>query len=115
LFFLLKITSSLNERETGHHGHHREEKTTMVWPGQKDARGENTKINYGMDTTGEKEKRMSKENVNGRSTSRHDIKKFRTRSMEKRRGMEIGFQRMVAAVKQTGQTDRKLITLFCTI
>ena len=28
----------------------------MVWPRQKDARGENTKINYGMDTTGEKEK-----------------------------------------------------------
>jgi hypothetical protein len=28
----------------------------MVWPYQKDARGENTKINYGMDTTGEKER-----------------------------------------------------------
>jgi hypothetical protein len=46
---------------------------------------ENTIINYGMDTTGEKEKRRSKENVDGRSTSRHDIKKFRTRSMEKQR------------------------------
>ena len=32
----------------------------MVWPRQKDARGENTEINYGMDTTGEKEKRTSK-------------------------------------------------------
>ena len=31
----------------------------MVWPCQKDARGENTKINYGMDTTGEKKKRTS--------------------------------------------------------
>ena len=29
----------------------------MVWPRQKDARGENTKINYGLDTTGKKEKR----------------------------------------------------------
>jgi hypothetical protein len=32
----------------------------MVWPRQKDARGENTKINYGMDTGGEKEKMTSK-------------------------------------------------------
>jgi hypothetical protein len=35
-------------------------KTTMVWPLQKDDRGENTKINYGMDTRGEKKKRTSK-------------------------------------------------------
>jgi len=41
----------------------RAEKTTMVWPRQKDARGENTKINYGLDTKGEKEKRTSKKNV----------------------------------------------------
>jgi len=46
-----------------------------------DARGENTKINYGIETTGEKEKRMSKKNVDRRSTSSHD-KKFGTRSME---------------------------------
>jgi len=26
----------------------------MVWPRQKDATGENTKINYGLDTAGEK-------------------------------------------------------------
>jgi hypothetical protein len=55
----------------------------MVWSCQKDARGENTKINYVFDTTGEKEKRKSKKNVDGRSTSSHDNKKFRTRSMEK--------------------------------
>jgi hypothetical protein len=36
----------------GDTGHHIEEKTTMVWPRQKNAGGENTKINYGMDTTG---------------------------------------------------------------
>jgi hypothetical protein len=35
------------EREAGHH---REEKTTMVWPCQEDATGENTKINFGMGT-----------------------------------------------------------------
>jgi hypothetical protein len=47
------------EREAGHHRHHRKEKTIMVWPRQKDAREENTKINYGMDTRGETKKRTS--------------------------------------------------------
>ena len=61
---------------------------------------ENTKINYGMDTTGEKEKRTSKKNVDGRSTSRHDNKKFRTRSMEKQRGMAFGFRQKATAVKK---------------
>jgi hypothetical protein len=70
-----------DEREAGHH---REEKTTMVWPRQKDARGENTTIKYGMDTRGEAKKRTSKKNVDERSTSSHDSKKFRTRSMENR-------------------------------
>ena len=74
----------------------------MVWPRQKDARGENTKTNYGIDTTGEKEKRTPKENVDGRSTSSHDNKKFRTRSMEKQRGMAFGFQKTATAVKNTG-------------
>ena len=46
--------------EAGLHRYHRAENTTMVWPRQKDARGENTKINYGLDTMGEKEKRTSK-------------------------------------------------------
>jgi hypothetical protein len=77
------------EREVGHHRHHREDKTTMLWPRQKDARGENTKINYGMDTRGEKEKRTSKKNVDGRSTSSHDSVKCRTRSMEKQGGMAL--------------------------
>ena len=48
------------------------DRTTTVWPRQKVARGENTKTNYGMDTMGEKEKRMPKENVDGGSTSSHD-------------------------------------------
>jgi hypothetical protein len=77
-------------------------KTTMVWPRQKDARGENTKIDYGMDTTGEKEKWRSKENLGKRSTSSHEIKKFRTRSMEKQRGLEFEFRKTATAVKQTG-------------
>ena len=76
----------------------------MVWPRQKDARGENTKINYGMDTTGEKEKGTSEENVDGRSTSSHD-KKFRTRSIKKHRGMAFGFWKMATGVKKKW-TDR---------
>jgi hypothetical protein len=39
-----------------------------------------------MDTTGEKEKMTSKKDVDGRSRSSHDNKKFRTRSMEEQRG-----------------------------
>jgi hypothetical protein len=35
-----------------------------------------------MDTRGKKKKRTSKKNVDGRSTSSHDSKKFRTRSMD---------------------------------
>jgi len=71
----------------------------MVWPRQKDARGENTNINYGMDAIGEKEKRTSKKNVDGRSTSSHD-KKLRTRSMEKQGGMALGFRKTATAVKK---------------
>jgi hypothetical protein len=51
-----------------------------------------------MDTTGEKEKRMSKKNVDRMSTSSRDNKKFRTRSMEKQREMASGFQKTVTAV-----------------
>ena len=74
----------------------------MEWPRPKDARGENTKINYGMDTMGEKEKRTCKKNVDGRSTSSHDNKKLRTRSMEKQRRMVFGFRKTATAVKKTG-------------
>jgi len=63
---------------------------------------EGTKTNSGMDTTGEKEKRTPKENVDGRNTSSHDNKKFRTRSMEKQRGMAFGFRKTATAVKNTG-------------
>ena len=52
---------------------------------------------------GEKEKRTSKKNVDGRSTSSHDNKKFRTRSMEKQRGMAFGLRKTATAVKKTGQ------------
>ena len=55
-------------------------------------------VNYGLDTTREKEKRTSKKNVDERNTSSHDNKKFRTRSMEKKRGMAFGFRKKVTAV-----------------
>jgi len=89
-----------SEREVGHHRYYRAVETTMVWPRQKDARGENTKINYGLDTMGEKEKRTTKKNVDGRSTSNHENKKFRVRSMEKQRGMAFGFRKTTTAVKK---------------
>ena len=39
-----------------------------------------------------------KKNVDGRSTSSHDNKKFRTRSLEKERGMAFGFWKTATAV-----------------
>jgi len=51
-----------------------------------------------MDTTGEKEKRTSKKNVDGRSTSSHDNKKLRSRSQEKQTGMTFGFWKTATAV-----------------
>jgi len=51
-----------------------------------------------MYTIGEKEKRTSKKNVDGRNTSSHDNKKFRTRSVEKHGGMAFGFRKRATAV-----------------
>jgi len=49
---------------------------------------------------GEEKKRTSKKNVDGRSTSSHDNKKFRTRSTEKQRGLAFGFRKTATAVKK---------------
>jgi len=51
-----------------------------------------------MDTTGEKEKRTSKKTVDGRCTSSHDNKKFRTRSVEKQKEMAFDFRKTTTAV-----------------
>jgi hypothetical protein len=51
-----------------------------------------------MDTKGEKKKSTSKKNLDGRSTSNHDNKKFRTRSVEKQGGMAFGFRNTTTAV-----------------
>jgi hypothetical protein len=53
----------------------------------------------GMDTTREKEKRTPKENVDGKSTSSHDNKKFRWRYREE---WLFGFRKRATAVKNTG-------------
>jgi hypothetical protein len=70
------------------------EKRRLQWY----ARGENTKINSGMDTRGEKKKWTSKKKVVGRSTSSHDNKKFRTLSLEKEGEMAFGFRKTATAV-----------------
>ena len=43
-----------------------------------------------MDTTGEKEKRTSMKDVDGRSTSSHGVQRPRTGAMEKQRRMALG-------------------------
>ena len=45
-----------------------------------------------------RKKRTSKKNVDRRSTSSHDNKKFGTRSLEKQRGMAFGFRKTATAV-----------------
>ena len=65
--------------------------------------------NYGLDTAGEKEKRTSNKNVDGRSTDSHDKRKFRIRAMEKQRGMAFGLWKSATAVKKPGrQTDGRM-------
>jgi hypothetical protein len=75
----------------------------MVWPRQKDARGQNTKINYGIDTREDKKKRTSKKNVDGRSTSSHDNDKFRNRSVEKQGGLAFGLWKTATGVTKPGR------------
>ena len=58
-----------------------------------------------MDTTGENEKMTSEKNLDGRSTSSHDNKKLRTRSMGKQRGMAFGFRKTATVTKKNGRTD----------
>jgi hypothetical protein len=58
-----------------------------------------------MDTGGEKKKRTSKKNVDGRSTRSHDNKKFGTRSMEKQGGMTFGLWKAATVVIKHGWTD----------
>jgi len=47
-----------------------------------------------------KKRGCPKKNMDGRNTSSHDNKKFRTRSMEKQRGMAFCFLKTATAVKK---------------
>jgi hypothetical protein len=47
---------------------------------------------------GKKKKRMATKNVDGRCTSSHENKTFRSRSVVKQKGMVFGFQKMATAV-----------------
>jgi hypothetical protein len=53
---------------------------------------------YGVDTKGKKKKRTSKKNVDGRCTSSHENKIFRSRSVVKQKGMVFGIQKTATAV-----------------
>jgi hypothetical protein len=56
------------------------------------------RVNYGVDTRGKKKKRTSKKNVDGRCTSSHENKTFRSRSVVKQKGMVFGFRKASTAV-----------------
>jgi len=89
----------------------------MVRPRQKDARGQNSKINYGMDTTGEKEKRTSKkkwmEGIQAAMTTRNlepdqwrNREEWRLVSGRRRQLLKNQIDRWID--RQTGgQTDRR--------
>jgi hypothetical protein len=55
-------------------------------------------VDTGVDTGGEKKKRMPKKNVDGRGTSSHGNKKFRNGPVIKQEGMVFGFRKTAAAV-----------------
>ena len=56
------------------------------------------RVNYGVDTRGKKKKRTSKKNVDGRCTSSHENKTFRSRLVVKQKGMVFGFRKTATAV-----------------
>ena len=56
------------------------------------------KLIYGVDTRGKKKKRTSKKNVDGRCTSSHENKTFRSRLVIKQKGMVFGFRNTATAV-----------------
>jgi hypothetical protein len=51
-----------------------------------------------VDTGGEKKKRTSKKNVDGRCKSSHENNTFRSRSVVKQKGMVFGFRKTATAV-----------------
>jgi hypothetical protein len=75
------------------------EKKRLKWYGhvKKDARGETTKINYGVDTRGEKKKRTSKKTwMEGVQAAMETTS--RSGSVVKQKGMVFGFWKTATAV-----------------
>jgi hypothetical protein len=59
-----------------------------------------------VDTGEEKEKRTSKKNVDGRCTSSHENKTFRSKSVVKQKRIVFGFRKTVTAVTRP---ERKIV------
>jgi hypothetical protein len=58
-------------------------------------------------TRGKKKKRTSKKNVDGKCTSSHENKTFRSRSVVKQKGMVFGFRKTATEVtRPERQIDR---------
>jgi hypothetical protein len=95
---LIYKVNNKGEREVGYHTHQREESTKMVRSRQKNATGENIKINYGMYTTGRNKKVDSKKNAVVRSSSNQFNKKLKTKSIDKQERMAFVFRNTAKAL-----------------
>ena len=63
----------------------------------------NTKINYRVDTRGKK--KTSNKNLDGKCTSSHENKTFRSRSVVKQKGMVFGVPEDGDSCHKTGKID----------
>jgi hypothetical protein len=61
-----------------------------------------------VDTRGKKKKRTSEKNVDGRCTSSHKNKIFRSRSVVKQKGMGVWVPEDGDSCHKTGKTERLL-------
>ncbi|KAJ4441257.1 hypothetical protein ANN_11111 [Periplaneta americana] len=89
-------SASENARRARHYRHNRKEKITVVY--QKNARTTITKNNYGMDPTRNKEKRTTKEDLDGGRTSSYGCSRIGAMPMDEQRGLAFGFRKTATAV-----------------
>ena len=62
-------------------------------------------------TTGKKKKKTSKKNVDGRCTSSHENKTFRSRSVVKHKGMVFRFRKPATAVTRPERQTREMLRI----